>query len=196
MAIAIGNPLSQTFAGSVTVGYISALNRTITSGNTTYNLLQTDAAINSGNSGGGLFNTNGEVIGINSVKAYSTGVEGLGFAIPTNEAKPIIDKLIKDGKIIRPYIGIGGFTLSEDMAEKYDLVPGAYIQEVYDNTPAKKAGIKQGDIIVEVDGKKITTFDELNEYKNTKSVGDTVEVTVYRNGKNEKIKLKLIANGE
>ena len=194
MAIAIGNPLGQTLAGSVTVGYISAVNRTITSGATTYNLIQTDAAINSGNSGGALLNSKGEVIGINSVKAYSTGVEGLGFAIPTNDAKPIIDKLIKDGKIVRPYIGISGFTLSKEMAEKYNLVQGVYVQEVYDGTSAKKVGIKQGDIIVKIDDTDITTFEQLNAYKNSKEIGDSIQITVYRNGDNKQFKVELISD--
>ncbi len=194
LAVAIGNPLGQTLAGSVTVGYISAVNRNITSGSNTYNLLQTDAAINSGNSGGALLDSQGKVIGINSIKAYSTGVEGLGFAIPINDALPIIEKLIKDGKIVRPYIGISGFTLSEEMAEKYDLMPGVYVQQVLDKTPAASAGIKQGDVITKIDGIEITTFEKLNEYKNTKDVGDKIEVTVYRNKKEEKIKLVLEAD--
>ncbi|MBR1884707.1 MAG: trypsin-like peptidase domain-containing protein [Clostridia bacterium] len=194
MAIAIGNPLGQTLAGSVTVGYVSALNRTITSGSTTYKLIQTDAAINSGNSGGALLNSNGEVIGINSVKAYSTGVEGLGFAIPVNDAKPIIEELIANGKITRPYLGISGFTLSKEMAAKYNLVQGAYIQEVYDNTTAKRAGIKAGDVVTKIDDTEITTFEELNSYKNSKKIGDKVTLYVYRSG--ETLTFDITLEGE
>lgn len=191
MAVAIGNPLGQTLAGSVTVGYISALNRKITSGTTTYNLIQTDAAINAGNSGGALLNTKGELIGINTVKAYSTGVEGLGFAIPVNDAKPILDELIKNGKIARPYLGISGFTLNKEMAEKYNLAEGVYIQEVLDGTSAKKAGIKAGDIIVRVDDKEVKTFEDFNTYKNSKKVGDKVTIEIFRNGENIKVEVTL-----
>lgn len=191
MAVAIGNPLGQTLAGSVTVGYISALNRKITSGTTTYNLIQTDAAINAGNSGGALLNTQGELIGINSVKAYSTGVEGLGFAIPINDAKPIIEELIKNGKIARPYFGVSGFTLNKEMAEKYDLVEGVYIQEVYDGTAAKKAGIKAGDIVTKIDDTEIKTFEDFNTYKNSKKVGDKVTLEIYRNNETMKIEVTL-----
>lgn len=194
LAIAIGNPLGQTLAGSVTVGYISALDRSITVNGVTNKFIQTDAAINSGNSGGALLNDKGEVIGINNIKAYSTGVEGLGFAIPINTAKPIIEELIKSGKVVRPYIGISGFDLTESMAKKYDLVKGVYVQEVEEGKAASNAGIKQGDVIIKIDDKEISTFDELNDYKNSKKVGDEVTITVYRNGKEEKLKVVIGEN--
>ena len=191
LAVAIGNPLGSEFAGSVTAGYISALDRTLTIDSTTYKLIQTDAAINPGNSGGALVNAKGEIIGINSAKISSTGVEGLGFAIPINEALKIIEQLKVTGKIIRPYIGIYGLDLDETTARRNNLVEGVYVYQVYTNTPAQKAGISRGDIIVGIDGKDVTTKQELNEIKNSKNIGDTVELKVYRNGKYETIKVTL-----
>ena len=191
LAVAIGNPLGSEFAGSVTAGYISALDRTLTIDSTTYKLIQTDAAINPGNSGGALVNAKGEIIGINSAKISSTGVEGLGFAIPINEALKIIEQLKVTGKIIRPYIGIYGLDLDETTARRNKLVEGVYVYQVYTNTPAQKAGISRGDIIVGIDGKDVTTKQELNEIKNSKNIGDTVELKLYRNGKYETIKVTL-----
>ena len=191
LAVAIGNPLGSEFAGSVTAGYISALDRTLTIDSTTYKLIQTDAAINPGNSGGALVNAKGEIIGINSAKISSTGVEGLGFAIPINEALEIIEQLKVTGKIIRPYIGIYGLDLDETTARRNNLVEGVYVYQVYTNTPAQKAGISRGDIIVGIDGKDVTTKQELNEIKNSKNIGDTVELKLYRNGKYETIKVTL-----
>ena len=131
LAVAIGNPLGQEFAGSVTVGYISALNRKITTSGRTYKLIQTDAAINPGNSGGALVNSQGQIVGINTVKIGSsfsgTSVEGLGFAIPSDDAVDIIDKLIKDKKIVRPYIGISGINVDEATAKRNNLPEGVYV---------------------------------------------------------------------
>ena len=191
LAVAIGNPLGSEFAGSVTAGYISALDRTLTIDSTTYKLIQTDAAINPGNSGGALVNSKGEVIGINSAKISSTGVEGLGFAIPINEALEIIEQLKVTGKIIRPYIGIYGIDLDETTAKRNKLVEGVYVYQIYSNSPAQKAGILRGDIIVGIDGTDITTTQELNEIKNKKQIGDTVELKLYRNGKYENITITL-----
>ena len=182
LAVAIGNPLGKEFAGSVTVGYISALNRTITSDGRTYNVIQTDAAINPGNSGGALVNAKGEVIGINTAKINDTSVEGLGFAIPSDDALTIIEELKVSGKIIRPYIGIYGIDLDEMTAKRNKLVEGVYVYQIYNGSPAQQAGIQKGDIIVEFDGKKITTKQELNDIKNSKKIGDTIKVKVYRLG--------------
>ena len=180
LAVAIGNPLGQEFAGSVTVGYISAVNRKVTTEGRTYNLIQTDAAINSGNSGGALVNSKGQVIGINSIKIQETGVEGLGFALPIDDVKPIIEQLITDKKISRPYIGLSGFNLDSKTALANSLVAGVYVQQVAANTPAQKGGIKKGDIITSIDGKSIETMELLNEIKNTKKVGDKVTLKIYR----------------
>ncbi|MEG1008292.1 MAG: S1C family serine protease [Clostridia bacterium] len=157
----------------------------------TFNLIQTDAAINPGNSGGALVNGKGQVIGINQIKIGETGVEGLGFAIPIDDAKPIIDALIKDKKIVRPYIGISGLSIDKDFAKKYDLVEGVYVKSVEANTPALKCGILKGDIITKIDSKDIKSMEELNEYKNTKKVGDTVKLKIYRDKNYVDIDLKL-----
>ncbi len=194
LAVAIGNPLGEEFAGSVTVGYISALNRKITTDGRTYNLIQTDAAINVGNSGGALLNSEGKVIGINSVKVSVTGVEGLGFAIPIDEALPIIEQLIENKKVIRPYIGVVGFNLSKENINRDDIPEGVYVESVYANTPASKAGIQKGDIIISIDGTDITTMEELNEIKNKKQIGDNVVLGIYRSGKEIEVELTLEAD--
>lgn len=194
LAVAIGNPLGQEFAGSVTVGYISALNREITTDGRTYNLVQTDAAINPGNSGGALVNSTGQVIGINTVKISVTGVEGLGFAIPIDDAMPIIKELIENGKIVRPYIGISGIDLDEMTAKRNNLVKGIYVAQVLNGSPAKEAGIQKGDVIVKFEGTETITMQKLNQIKNTKKIGDTVTITVNRAGKEIDIKLTLASD--
>ena len=173
LAVAIGNPLGQEFAGTVTVGVISAVNRTMTVDNKRYNLIQTDAAINPGNSGGALVNQYGEVIGINSVKISTTGVEGIGFAISSNEAKPIIDDLKTNGYVSgRPLVGI---TASETNF-------GLSVQSVSEGSGAYKAGMKVGDLIVKAEGKVVKTVSALNEIRDTKKAGDSLQLTVIRNG--------------
>ncbi len=191
LVVAIGNPLGQEFAGSVTVGYTSALNRKITTDGRTYKLIQTDAAINPGNSGGALVNSKGEVIGINTVKISSSDTEGLGFAIPTDDAMPIISELISNGKIVRPYIGISGLNIDDTTARINNLVKGVYVAQVVNNSPAASSGIQRGDIIVGIEGKSITTMEELNEVKNTKKIGDEVTLKINRAGKEMDVKVKL-----
>lgn len=191
LAVAIGNPLGQEFAGSVTVGYISAVNRKITTDGRTYKLIQTDAAINPGNSGGALVNSKGEVIGINTVKISSTETEGLGFAIPSDDAMPIIKELISNGKIVRHYIGISGVNLDETTAKMNNLVQGIYVAGVVANSPASQSGIQKGDVITAIEGKEITTMEELNEIKNTKKIGDEVTLKINRSGKEVEVKVKL-----
>ena len=191
LAVAIGNPLGQEFAGSVTVGYISALNRTITTDGRTYQLIQTDAAINPGNSGGALVNAKGEVIGINTVKVTDTTVEGLGFAIPSDDALKIIEELKLTGKIVRPYIGIYGIDMDEATAKRNNLVEGVYVYQVFSGSPAEAAGISRGDIIVEFDGQQVKTKQELNNAKNKKSIGDKVKIKVYRGGNYQDLEITL-----
>ena len=181
-AIAIGNPLGKEFAGSVTVGYISALNRTITADGRTYHVIQTDAAINPGNSGGALVNSKGQVVGINTVKISDESVEGLGFAIPSNYALKIVEELKENGKIVRPYIGIYGIDLDETLATRNRLVEGVYIYKIASSSPAEEAGLQRGDVIVEFDGQKVSSVDEINDIKNQKEIGDKVKVKIYRNG--------------
>ena len=191
LAVAIGNPLGQEFAGSVTVGYISALNRSITTDGRTYQLIQTDAAINPGNSGGALVNAKGEVVGINTAKITDTTVEGLGFAIPSNDAVKIVTELKQTGKIIRPYIGIYGIDLDSITARRNKLVECIYIYQVFSHTPADYAWLSKGDIIVEFDGTKVTTKQELNDLKNVKSIGDKVKIKFYRAGEYHETELVL-----
>jgi serine protease Do len=184
LCVAIGNPLGQELAGTVTVGYISALNRSVTIDNKTLTLIQTDAAINPGNSGGALVNQYGQVIGINTAKISSSNLEGLGFAIPTSEATPIISDLMQSGYVKgRPVIGISGSAITKQQAERYNLVEGVYVYSMSVNSPANLAGIKVGDIVVECENKKVTTVDELNDIKNKYKPGDTIKLKVYRGGK-------------
>ncbi len=194
IAVAIGNPLGQQFASTVTGGYISAVNRKVTFEGISYTLIQTDAAINPGNSGGALVNSSGEVVGINTAKISETDVEGIGFAIPVDDAIPIVDELIKNKKISRPYIGITGFSVDKTTADRYNLVEGIYVSEVSQNTGASKAGLKKGDIITKADDTDVTTMEELNEIKNSKKVGDTITLKVYRNSNYVDIKVTLEEN--
>ncbi len=189
-AMAIGSPLGMQ--NTVTGGMISALDREVTdSDGKTFTLIQTDAAINSGNSGGALVNSQGQVIGINTLKVSSTGVEGMGFAIPIDSAKPIIEQLIQYNKVKRPYIGIAGRDLDETTAKRNNLVVGIYVASVDEYSAAEKAGIKAGDVIVKADGQEIKTMTELNNIKNTHNIGDTMTVTVNRNGQEKDITLTL-----
>ena len=191
IAVAIGNPLGQDFAGTVTSGIISALNRTITTDGRTYKLIQTDAAINSGNSGGALANSKGEVIGINTVKVVATGVEGIGFAIPSDEAVPIIKELIENKKVARPSIGISGINVTEAISKAYNLRMGIYVNEVLENSPASKAGFKAGDIIIKAEGQEVKTMDELNTLKYKHKIGDEFKVTVLRDSKEVELTVVL-----
>ena len=173
LAVAIGNPMGQEFSGSVTAGIISAVNRTMTIENRTYNLLQTDAAINSGNSGGALINQYGEVIGINSVKLSESGVEGMGFAIAISEAKPIIDDLMSNGYVTgRPLVGIS----------VQETKHGLFVASVQENSGAADAGLQEGDLIISVDGQKVSSTTEINDLRDQKKPGDTMVFRVLRDG--------------
>jgi len=181
-AMAVGNPLGMQ--SSITCGVVSAVNREVTdSDGKKFTLIQTDAAINSGNSGGALVNGEGKVIGINTLKLSGTGIEGMGFAIPINSTTDITSQLIQYSKVKRPYIGISGVDLDEKTAKVYNLVVGVYVKSIEDFSAAEKAGVKVGDVITEVDGQKVTTMDEVNEIKNKKNIGDTLKLKIYRNGK-------------
>ena len=189
-SMAIGSPLGLD--NSVTAGIVSAVNREVSDedGNK-YTAIQTDAAINSGNSGGALVNSKGQVIGVNTLKLSGTSVEGIGFAIPINATKDIYNQLIQYSKVKRPYVGIGGIDLDKETAERNNLVIGVYVKTVDDFSAAEKAGIKPGDVIIEAEGKKITTMDELNEIKNKKQIGDTLKLKIYRDGKEKEVTVTL-----
>jgi serine protease Do len=195
LAVAIGNPLGMEFAGSVTTGVISALNREVTVEDTTLNLIQTDAAINPGNSGGALVNSQGQVIGINTVKISVSGVEGLGFAIPMNDAKPIVDQLIQYGYVKgRPLIGISGREITSVLSQQYDLPEGIYITEVSNGSGAYEAGIQPGDVLVILAGKEVKTMSDVDDVKKSYKAGDTVDAVIFRD--NNKITLKLTFSEE
>lgn len=190
-AMAVGNPLGMQ--SSVTSGMISAVNREVTdSDGKTYSLIQTDAAINSGNSGGALVNSQGQVIGINTLKVSATGVEGMGFAIPVNSAKPIYEDLIQYNKVRRPYIGITGRDLDARTAAAYKLVEGIYVVRVEEYSAGERAGIRTGDIIIKADGKDVKTMNELNEVKNSHQIGETMTITINRDGKEKELTITLL----
>lgn len=187
LAVALGSPMGTDFAGSVTSGIISGLNRQVSVGDKTMDLIQTDAAINPGNSGGALVNSEGKVIGINVLKLSESTVEGMGFSIPVNEAKPIIEQLITTQKIIRPSLGIEGSTISAEDAKTYNLPQGVYIQGVISSSGAEKAGIKPGDIIIAINGQKMLTIEEVISAVTSQKVGDKVKVTIADKYNNQKI---------
>lgn len=190
LAVAIGNPLGLEFAGSVTAGVISALNRVVSLEDRTLMLIQTDAAINPGNSGGALVDESGKVVGVNTVKITLSGVEGLGFAIPINDAKPIVNQLIKYGYVKgRPLLGISGREITAEMAEYYDLPVGIYIVQVAADSGAAKAGMRRKDILISLAGRKVTSMLDVNNIKKSYKAGDTVKAVVVRN--KQKINLKV-----
>ncbi len=198
-ALAIGNPLGLNYERSVTSGIISGLNRSITTQdestgktNKMDGLIQTDAAINSGNSGGPLINSSGQVIGINTAKASSS--EGLGFAIPINTATPIIKQIKEKGSYQQTYIGISGIdlsTIAENYATDFKAKDGVYIMQIYTESPAAAAGLKEGDIITEIDGKSIDGMSALKSSLINYVPGDTIELTVERDKITEKYSLTL-----
>ncbi len=186
LAVAIGNPGGIDYMGSVTAGIISGINRSIQMENgDILKLIQTDAAINPGNSGGALVNSQGQVIGMNTVKIAATGYEGLGFAIPINEANNIAKSLI-DFKYVkgRPYLGVSiDQRFSAEIAKQNNVPNGLLVYEVLPLSSAYKAGVQTGDIITKFDGKTITVFQDLEDQKNTHKPGDKVKIEVYRDGK-------------
>lgn len=206
--IAIGNPLGFTFSGSVTQGIISGLNRTIPidiNGDELPDwqaeVIQTDAAINPGNSGGALVNIEGQVIGINSMKIAQQSVEGIGLSIPINYARPIIDDLEKYGEMKRPSMGVSiqsvneipTFHQQETLKLPKDVDYGVAVLQVVPNSPAAKAGLQELDVIVDMDGEKITDVISLRQHLyNQKKIGDEMKVKYYRNGKLQETTMMLV----
>ncbi|WP_302653417.1 S1C family serine protease [uncultured Clostridium sp.] len=189
--IAIGTPLSTELSSTVTKGIISATSRSVAvQSGVTMNLIQTDAAINAGNSGGPLVNTKGEVVGINSSKISGEAVEGIGFSIPINDIKDKIESLSKP--ILN--LGISVRTIDEALSKQLNMEQGLYVVEVTEFSSAEKAGLKAGDIIVKADGNRITTFDEFKAVKNGKEEGDEISLEVIRNGQSKTINVKLTAS--
>ena len=196
--VAIGDPLGVQLRGTMTNGIISAINRDLTVGDRTMTLIQTNAALNNGNSGGPLINCYGQVIGINTVKMSSyytatASVEGLGFAIPISVAKPIIDELIENGYVAgRPAIGISGDSLPSYYRTYYRLPEGVYVTSVNEGSDAKAKGIREGDIVTAINGERISSIDELNTVKNQYAAGDEVTLTIYRSGAYYEVTVTLV----
>lgn len=197
-AVAIGNPFGLAFDRSVTQGVISGLNRTIDVGNgaqtvTMEGLIQTDASINAGNSGGPLLNSKGQVIGINSAKAVSG--EGLGFAIPINTAKPIMEEVIKTGTFRKAFIGIEGSNVELYLQyypdENLGTKTGVIVGRVYEGAPADLAGIQVRDVIVGLDNKKVETMEQLTKLLFSYKPGDEVTISLYRNAERIEVPLRL-----
>ena len=183
-AIAIGNPLGLEFQGSVTVGVISALNRTLELSDRRVKLFQTDAAINQGNSGGPLLNADGEVIGINSAKLASNGVEGMGFAIPINTVQTIIDELLEKGYVARPYLGVTIFDKPTAARYGYQLTidKGVYVFQVRLDSPAGRFGLERGDILLAINGKEVNSVTDVRNEISAHKVGDSIKVKYERGG--------------
>ena len=180
IVLAVGNPLGSEFAGSVTMGIVSALDRKISEENTSQVMIQHDAAINPGNSGGALVNSDGLLVGINTSKISSTAVEGLGFAIPVDYAMPILEQLIEYGYVRgRVTLGLSGETLSGRYASYYGLPEGLLVTEVVEDSGADLAGIRVYDVITQFGGKPILSMTDIEEVKAEHSVGDVVEITYY-----------------
>lgn len=195
--VAIGDPLGKELRGTMTNGIISAINRDLLVDGRKMTLIQTNAALNNGNSGGPLINTYGQVIGINTMKMssyYSSAtIEGLGFAIPISTAKPIIDELIDKGYVSgRPAIGITGETLPRSAQVYYQLPAGVYVNSVEESSDAYAKGVTTGDIIVAVNGTKISSMEELNAVKSQYSAGDTIKLTIYRQGQTADVEITLM----
>lgn len=217
-AIAIGSPIGMDYASSVTKGIISGLNRALpvdtnNDGKEDWEmtLMQTDAAINPGNSGGALVNTSGQLIGINSAKLAASEIEGMGFAIPSNDVQHIISQLETDGEVTRPVLGVTTTGLDRITKESRqevlnlseDITEGALVLEVQNGSAAEAAGIENYDVIVEIDGKPIKSSQSLRQELYRHQIGDTIEIKVLRNGKeqtlqttlNEETSLDMQANG-
>ena len=192
LVVAIGNPLGFELFGSVTTGIVSALDRKVTINEKSMRLIQTDTAINSGNSGGPLINSYGQVVGINSSKISSSyysesSVEGLCFAIPMSHAKDIINDLINKGYVSgKPMIGISAVDVT-----LAGVPTGVYIMEIAENSPAERAGLRVGDVIIAVNEEAVTTYDELTKIKDQYKAGDTITLTVTREGQDLKFDVVL-----
>ncbi len=192
-AVAIGNPLGLEFQGSVTSGVISALNRSFDIGERKFKLIQTDAAINPGNSGGALVNADGQVIGINTVKLVVRGVEGMGFAIPINSVRPIVEDLVAQGRVARAYMGIN--VLEKEQALQagypYEIEKGVVVVNIGNNTPAANVGLRRGDVIVRFGEYDINKYADLRQALDAHRAGDNVKIEIIRAGQPTTIDIVL-----
>lgn len=194
-AIAIGNPGGLQFMGSVSQGIISGLNRSVTTeSGTQMNLIQTDAAINPGNSGGALLDDEGKLIGINNSKKADVDYEGMGFAIPVNEVVEITERIIKNENQPQPYLGVSiNTSYTSDILNRMGFPSGVVVYSVTSESPAEEAGIQQNDIITKINGTEITSYAQMISEKNKYSAGETITITVYRNGKTIDLSVTLRA---
>ena len=196
-AVVIGNPMGKVH-GSVTAGIISATEQELTIDDVTINAIQTDAAINPGNSGGALFDEYGNVVGVVYAKSSSVSIEGIGYAIPVNDVKELIDQMINEPEKLEAQtkgsqimLGITIVDITEAMSKQYSMPVGVYVREVSEMSAAERAGLTKGDIIVAFDGKTVTCADDLNAIKAEQTPGDTVEMTIDRNGKEMTIEIVI-----
>ena len=192
---AIGNPLSEEFRSTLTNGIISAIDRGMNYNGHTMSLLQTNAAINQGNSGGALFNMYGQVVGITNMKmmSYFSSIEGIGFAIPSSTVKAVVDQLAENGEVRgRPSIGITVGAIPQEAVENYELPEGLYISAVAENSDAAAQGIREGDILTAIDGQSVSSTEEVAAIRDTKSVGDSMRFTIWRQGETFEVDVLLM----
>ncbi len=191
--VAIGNPLGTELNGTMTNGIVSAINRNVIYGGHSMSLIQTNAAINEGNSGGPLINEHGQIIGVTNMKAFDTGVEGICFAIPTSVVRPVVNALIAEGKVSgRPSIGIVIGALDEAAADYYDVPQGLYVESVAEGSDAEAKGIQPGDIVTAVNGQPVADTYSVNAIKEQLSVGDTLTLTIFREGETFDVEVTLM----
>ena len=192
-AIVIGNPLGLEFRGSVTVGVISALNRSLEMGERTFRLVQTDAAINPGNSGGALSNADGVIIGINSAKINANGVEGIGFAIPINAVKKVISSIMETGKVARAYLGVA--LLDKDSAARYGIEyssqGGILVMKIEPNGPAAQAGVRKDDVILSINNKPTNSIKDLRNILDEVQVGEKIQLLIMRNEREQTLHMNV-----
>ncbi len=195
LAVAIGNPLGMGFSQSVTAGVVSGLDRSLGTGYAVraYRLIQTDAAINPGNSGGALADAQDRIIGINSVKIATPGVEGMSFAIPAPTVEKVVNDLIRQGRVVRPWLGLG--LVGKETAVRFGLpyVGGLLVGKVYPGSPAAAAGLRRGDTISSVNGRRMDKVAEFLDYLNSLKVGETVEINYRRADQTGEFRVKLAA---
>lgn len=197
--VAIGNPLGATFRMTMTDGIVSAINRGVNYNGHELTLLQTNAALNEGNSGGALFNIYGQVVGITNMKMMSSysSIEGIGFAIPSVTVKSMVDSIIADGEILgRPSIGITVGAIPQNVASAYDMPNGLYVVKVEEGSDAQKKGIVEGDVVTKVNGIEVSLTSDVNLIKDSLSVGDIITFTIWRNGELSDIEVELMDTKE
>ena len=196
---AIGNPLGNSLSLTMTDGIVSAINRNVTYNGRTMTLLQTNTALNEGNSGGALFNMQGQVIGITNMKMMSSysSIEGIGFAIPSDTIIDVVNQLISSGEVVgRPSIGISVGSIPENVKVYYDMPDGVYVASVSEDSDAQNQGILPGDIVTAVNGEPVKTSDEINDIKNAMSVGDSIVLTIWRDGETFDVSIKLLETND